>query len=351
MKVKVGDKVRFLNDVGGGIVTKVIDKLSVMVENETGFDVPVAINEIVVIEEAETYIEPSRLESKTDADNALERDIIVDLDHIFYPDVEEIEESGNEIKISLAFVPQARPGNSDLNIYLINDSNYNVLYSIINMNELGETFSNKVGVLEANTKEHTENIGLQSVNQIPEYIFHFTFYKKDSFKIIDPIIKKIKISPVRFYKEKAYSENDFFNEDSIIIPLVFDEEKVSQLKVSAKEIEDALKQKTTIEKKYQPVSRKEKEILEVDLHIHELLDDFRGLSNGEIVEIQMEHFHTRLNEALKKGPKNIVFIHGVGNGTLKLEVRKELDRKKALLQYHDASFQEYGYGATMVKLK
>lgn len=353
MKVKVGDKVRFLNDVGGGVVTKVIDRLSVMVENETGFDVPVAINEIVVVEEAEAYIEPSRFETNTVVNNAKESDVVVDLDHIFYPEVAELEESGDEINISLAFVPQARPGNSDLNVFLINDSNYNVLYSIINLNELGETFSNKVGVLEANTKEQTESIGLQSVNQIPEYIFHFTFYKKDNFKVVEPLVKKVKINPVRFYKEKAYGENDFFNEDSIIIPLVFDEDKVSKLNVSSKEIEDALKQKDQKEKNYKPVARKvkEKEILEVDLHIHELLDDFRGLSNGEILEIQMEHFNARLNEALKKGPKNIVFIHGVGNGTLKLEIRKELDRKKTLLQYHDASFQEYGYGATMVKLK
>lgn len=353
MKVKVGDKVRFLNDVGGGIVTKVIDRLSIMVENETGFDVPVAINEVVVVEEAETYIETS-VENIPQAQNAgINADAIVNLDHIFYPEVVELEESGNEINLLLAFVPQGRPGNSDLNVFLINDSNYNVLYSIINENELGETFSNKVGVLEANTKEQTENLGLGSVNQLPDYIFHFTFYKQGYFKKQDPVEKRVKVNPVRFYKEKAFSENDFFNENAIVIPLVFDQNKVSELNVSAKEIEDAMKQKETKEKKYKPVSKSEieKEILEVDLHIHELLDDFRGLSNGEMLEIQLEHFNKCLNNAAKNGPKKIVFIHGVGNGTLKLEIRKELDRKKSILQYHDASFQEYGYGATMVKLK
>ena len=94
----------------------------------------------------------------------------------------------------------------------------------------------------------------------------------------------------------------------------------------------------------------ESEILEVDLHIHELLDDFRGLSNSEMVEIQMQHFHQQLNEAMKKGAKRVVFIHGVGAGTLKLEIRKELDRMKGKLDYQDASFKEYGYGATMVRI-
>jgi hypothetical protein len=40
----------------------------------------------------------------------------------------------------------------------------------------------------------------------------------------------------------------------------------------------------------------------------------------------------------------------VGNGTLKIEIRKELDRMKNKLDYQDASFKEYGYGATMVKI-
>jgi hypothetical protein len=48
--------------------------------------------------------------------------------------------------------------------------------------------------------------------------------------------------------------------------------------------------------------------------------------------------------------RKIVFIHGVGNGKLKLEIRRSLDRDYPQLKYQDASFQEYGYGATMVIL-
>lgn len=352
MSIKVGDKVRFLNDVGGGVVTKLIDRFTVLVENETGFDVPVPVKEIVVVEEAEVYIEKPKQDIVSGEQQVA--DAVIDLETIFYPDVVQVEESGNEINMFLAFVPQKRPGNSDLNVFLINDSNYNVLYSIINENEVGSTFSNAVGMLEANTKEQTETLGLASVNAISDYTFHLVFYKKGEFKTVDPVVKQIKINPVRFYKENAYTENDFFNEGAILLPIVSSEEKIlSKLNISGKELERAIKEKERKEVKPKVVSKKEKqaEILEVDLHIHELLDDFRGLTNGEILEVQMEHFHARLNEALKKGPKKVVFIHGVGNGTLKLEVRKELDRKKTVLQYHDASFQEYGYGATMIKIK
>ena len=81
-----------------------------------------------------------------------------------------------------------------------------------------------------------------------------------------------------------------------------------------------------------------------------ILDDFRGLSNSEMLEIQMRKFREELDNAMRKGVKKIVFIHGVGAGVLKLEIRKELDRMKKKLDYQDASFKEYGYGATLVRI-
>ena len=46
-----------------------------------------------------------------------------------------------------------------------------------------------------------------------------------------------------------------------------------------------------------------------------------------------------------------MFIHGVGNGTLKTELRKALGIEYKKLTYHDASFKEYGYGATLIIIK
>ena len=47
MKIKQGDKVKFLNDVGGGTVTKIIDKNEVYILNDEGFEVPVYIKELL----------------------------------------------------------------------------------------------------------------------------------------------------------------------------------------------------------------------------------------------------------------------------------------------------------------
>ena len=49
--MKIGDKVRFLSEVGGGRVSGFQGKDIVLVEDEDGFDVPMKINEIVVVGE------------------------------------------------------------------------------------------------------------------------------------------------------------------------------------------------------------------------------------------------------------------------------------------------------------
>ena len=45
-KFEVGDKVKFLNQIGGGIVTKVTPDF-VFVQDDTGFDMPMAPNELI----------------------------------------------------------------------------------------------------------------------------------------------------------------------------------------------------------------------------------------------------------------------------------------------------------------
>ena len=52
---KIGDKVRFLNAVGYGVVTKIIDKKKFQIENEFGFEEIYNINELVVEGSKEDY--------------------------------------------------------------------------------------------------------------------------------------------------------------------------------------------------------------------------------------------------------------------------------------------------------
>lgn len=87
---------------------------------------------------------------------------------------------------------------------------------------------------------------------------------------------------------------------------------------------------------------------EIDLHIEELQPSIEGLSNAEIVGIQMNCFRQELDKAILRKAKSIVFIHGVGNGFLKSEIRKEL--KAGGFPFRDGDLLRYGYGATEVLL-
>jgi dsDNA-specific endonuclease/ATPase MutS2 len=97
--------------------------------------------------------------------------------------------------------------------------------------------------------------------------------------------------------------------------------------------------------------KKPDDVVEVDLHIQELMDNTAGLESQEILELQMAKVESEMRTAIRTGVKRIVFIHGVGQGVLKQEVAKVLKSKFSKYYFQDASFREYGYGATMVILR
>ena len=49
--MKKGDKVRFLSETGGGIVAGFQGKNIVLVQDADGFEIPMSINEVVVVDE------------------------------------------------------------------------------------------------------------------------------------------------------------------------------------------------------------------------------------------------------------------------------------------------------------
>jgi Smr domain len=96
--------------------------------------------------------------------------------------------------------------------------------------------------------------------------------------------------------------------------------------------------------------RRKGESMEVDLHIHELLDKHNHLSNGEIVQIQLEHFERTLRLAEEKKIPRVVFIHGIGQGVLRAEIRKILHNYYPHCTFMDGPYNEYGFGATEVRI-
>lgn len=87
--------------------------------------------------------------------------------------------------------------------------------------------------------------------------------------------------------------------------------------------------------------------MEVDLHINQLTNSTRGMTNHEMLNLQMETAKRQLEFAMRKRIQKVVFIHGVGEGVLKEELYY-LFRRYENVKYYDADYQKYGLGATEI---
>ncbi|MCQ2973417.1 MAG: DUF2027 domain-containing protein [Bacteroidales bacterium] len=357
MKFKKGDKVKFLNEDDKGTVTRVLENGTIMVLNSDDFEVPAKASELI-IDPTEQPIEIKEV-TKNSYQNSSEKSNKSEVSQKSEPIEEEEEEyvkPNNTIEIFSGFVPENanKPEESNLDFYLINDSNYKVCYNYIK--PVGKVFSMKVGVLEPNTKEYIENISRMDLTQIPFMKFQFLFAENGHISIKTPVEKEIKIHAPKFFQELSYKTNDFFEEKAIISEIYNDSDIAEAKEKLIKSLENKdinkivreKEQKSHVNKSIKPESDK----LIIDLHITELIDDERGMSAKEILDLQMKTFREKMDASIKNPHiKKVVFIHGKGNGTLKLEVRKELDRKYRKYSYQDASFEEYGGGATLVYVK
>ena len=116
------------------------------------------------------------------------------------------------------------------------------------------------------------------------------------------------------------------------------------------EIEQALQEKKKgiqQSKKTFSKKRKEEKPMEVDLHIENLTSSTKNMSDFEMLNLQINTARNKLEFAIKKNIKSVVFIHGVGKGVLRAEL-ETLFRRYEQVEFYDAEFKKYGRGATEV---
>lgn len=87
--------------------------------------------------------------------------------------------------------------------------------------------------------------------------------------------------------------------------------------------------------------------MEVDLHIHQLTNSTKGMANHDMLTLQIDTAKRQLEFAMRKRIQRVVFIHGVGEGVLKLELEYLFGRYNNV-KFYDANLQKYGLGATEV---
>ena len=384
--IKIGDKVRFLNAVGGGKVVGFQDKNIVLVEEEDGFETPVLANEIVVVEAGDDMAKAMSKEEKKksagtttqslhaamnqgldDEDepeikaSASAREVNNEEAPYFTDDLDSAD--GEKINLSLAFMPvsEDKLQNTDFDLYLINDDNYFVSFFISTKDD--SSFENEEerwvlreqGTIEPHTRlllnritnGHAgdwERINVQAI----------AFKDKRSFVQKPAFNASLHLSPTRLYKQNAFTANDYFDRNALVLAVVKDDRQAAPTAISAETIEEATVTKpaekapalkTRIEKK-----EKKDDILEIDLHIDKLLDDTTGMQPKDILDYQVSKFRQTMEAHKKEKGKRIVFIHGKGEGVLRKELWKRLTLEYPSCDKQDASFLRYGFGATMVTI-
>jgi hypothetical protein len=90
-----------------------------------------------------------------------------------------------------------------------------------------------------------------------------------------------------------------------------------------------------------------KPTMEVDLHINQLVKSPKGMSSHDMLTKQIDTARYKLDWAISKGIQKIVFIHGVGEGVLKIELEYLFGRYNNV-KFYDADYKKYGLGATEV---
>jgi hypothetical protein len=225
--MKIGDKVRFLSEIGGGRVAGFQGKNIVLVEDEDGFQMPMLISEVVVVGE-EDYDTKHVVEVKAQSTKAA---LQVDLEEkelepadkpITFKARPEERAGGDKLSAYLAFVPMdvKELSQTRFESYIVNDSNYYLRY--VYMTAEGSAWMVRAdGEIEPNTKEYIEEFGREDLNTLEHCCIQIIAYKRDKHYMLKPTVNaQVRIDPVKFYKLHAFRENMFFEQPALIYTII-----------------------------------------------------------------------------------------------------------------------------------
>ena len=178
-------------------------------------------------------------------------------------------------------------------------------------------------------------------------------FKKDKPFLLKPAIDvQFRIDPIKFYKFHAFEENDFFEQPSLLYTIVDNDEVARPLIVDSKRLKAQMyKDDAVVAQTEKKKTVKDDGTIIVDLHADEVLETTQGMNSADILHYQIDYFKKIMDENKKKKGQKIIFIHGKGEGVLRQALVHELNYRYKNCTYQDASFQEYGYGATQVTIR
>lgn len=359
--VKVNDIVRFLNDVGGGKVTK-IEGNTAYVEDSDGFERPVPTRELVVVNatacKPSTYERPVKVKSKLvepDKPSAPKPQLVQAEEPV-------IETKGGDVlNIVLAYEARELKHLSTTTFYatLVNDSNYFLYATYMSRGDDDTEWTTRwAGVVEPNFQLELEEFGHDDLNSLTHVAVQYVAFKQQrGFKLKNPALVEQRLDVTKFYKLHSFHDNEYFDVPVIALTITRNDLPARQLTIDSSELERAMRGKRAADErpKAQPVKRHQHRDpnsgnIVIDLHISELLDDTTGMNHTDMLNYQLSKFREAMDENINRPGQRIVFIHGKGEGVLRHALLQDLKRHYPHCLAQDASFREYGFGATQVTI-
>lgn len=364
---KIGDQVRFLSSTGGGRVVK-IDGSIAHVEEDDGFVTPVLIKELVVVSSAGQESARRDIFGGTGQQKQQQE---AERQSKFVPTVvpeapkpEPVVETpeGEKLNVVLAYAAMEikHLSTTSFEAYLVNDSNYYLYFTYLSRADDAPGWTTRhAGIIEPNMQVFLEELSREQVGQLDRVAFQYVAFKRDKpFALKSPVAIEARLDTTKFFKLHCFRENPYFDEPVIAVDIVKNDVPQRAMSFDSSSLEDAMRQKRAADTRRQdrPVRKHEQHKkadgpIVVDLHINQLLDNTKGMSNADILNYQIDAFRKAMDENLRNKGTRIVFIHGKGEGVLRQAIMKELNYRYKGHDVQDASFREYGYGATQVTIR
>ena len=281
---KIGDRVNFLNNVGGGKVTKIIDSRMVMVEVEDGFEIPTLITEIV----PDFRNQPSRQQQIVDTvqQEIKEKQLVQQQqeEDARHGGLRRFAKEAEKEGVYLAFVPHEQQWllTGAMDVVLVNHTPYEMLYTFT-IKEENQFVNVDYGQLEKYEKVVVETISREDLEYWCNGIVQAIFTAETSDVVLLPLNAPFALRSNRFFKEGGYLMSGLLGEKAVMVCL----SEFLALKSGDADLMKIVKEgvgsqapKKDLVKQEAPIDKHKTGQGEatVDLHIGELVDNIAGLS-------------------------------------------------------------------------
>lgn len=244
--MKIGDQVRFLSEAGGGRVSGFQGKNIVLVEDEDGFEIPMQMQEVVVVgnetyDKGTTNTTENNKPTTTSTSRAREQEEPEEKPTTFKPKPLERRE-GERLNLYLSFLPDniKEFSTTDFESYFVNDSNYYMQISLL----CAESASWRLrfcGVVEPNSKLFVEAFERSQLNDLERLCVQVIAWKQDKpFALKPALTTELRLNLTKFYKMHVFHPNEFFNEPNWTEDIIRDDKPVRSVFADAEQVKEAL---------------------------------------------------------------------------------------------------------------